>query len=100
MLRRGHMPGGGTATRGTAASCLRAAGGPCAPGERPALAAGPGRVEPRGASQGPPMTDHAAILDRFLSAPAASLPSYAADGRLYFLNGCDLSGSIGQGYPP
>jgi hypothetical protein len=46
------------------------------------------------------MPDHAAILDRFLSAPAASLPSYAADGRLYFLNGCDLSGSIGQGYPP
>ncbi len=37
------------------------------------------------------MPDHAATLDRFLSAPAASLPSYAADGRLYFLN--DAAGS-------
>ena len=37
------------------------------------------------------MHDHAALLDRFLSAPAATLPSYAADGRLYFLN--DAAGS-------
>ena len=37
------------------------------------------------------MQDHAALLDRFLSAPAATLPSYAADGRLYFLN--DAAGS-------
>ncbi len=37
------------------------------------------------------MPDHAALLDRFLSAPAATLPSYAADGRLYYLN--DIAGS-------
>jgi dienelactone hydrolase len=37
------------------------------------------------------MPDHDAILDRFLNAPAATLPSYAADGRLYFLN--DAAGS-------
>jgi dipeptidyl aminopeptidase/acylaminoacyl peptidase len=37
------------------------------------------------------MHDHAALLDRFLAAPAATLPSYAADGRLYFLN--DAAGS-------
>jgi dipeptidyl aminopeptidase/acylaminoacyl peptidase len=33
----------------------------------------------------------AALLDRFLNAPSASAPSYAADGRLYFLN--DAAGS-------
>ncbi|WP_376096121.1 S9 family peptidase [Roseomonas sp. CCTCC AB2023176] len=37
------------------------------------------------------MPDPDAILDHFLSAPAATLPSYAADGRLYFLN--DAAGS-------
>lgn len=37
------------------------------------------------------MQDHAAILDRFLAAPAATLPSHAADGRLYFLS--DAAGS-------
>ncbi len=35
--------------------------------------------------------DIASTLDHFLSAPAASAPSYAADGRLYFLN--DAAGS-------
>ena len=35
--------------------------------------------------------DIPALLQRFLSLPAATLPSYAADGRLYFLN--DLAGS-------
>ena len=35
--------------------------------------------------------DILATLDRFLSAPAATAPSYAGDGRLYFLN--DAGGS-------
>ena len=35
--------------------------------------------------------DIPALLHRFLSLPAATLPSYAADGRLYFLN--DAAGS-------
>lgn len=37
------------------------------------------------------MPDHDDVLDRFLNAPAATLPSYAADGRLYVLN--DAAGS-------
>jgi dipeptidyl aminopeptidase/acylaminoacyl peptidase len=37
------------------------------------------------------MHDHAAILDRLLGAAAATLPGFAADGRLYFLN--DAAGS-------
>jgi dipeptidyl aminopeptidase/acylaminoacyl peptidase len=37
------------------------------------------------------MTDTATRLDALLAAPAASGPSYAADGRLYFL--CDAGGS-------
>ena len=37
------------------------------------------------------MTDPEARLDALLAAPAASGPSYAADGRLYFL--CDAGGS-------
>ncbi|WP_426956120.1 S9 family peptidase [Muricoccus radiodurans] len=38
------------------------------------------------------MTDPSALLDRLLSAAAATLPSYAADGRLYFLS--DPGGSL------
>ncbi len=34
---------------------------------------------------------HDALLDRFLRLPAATAPSFAADGRLFFL--CDASGS-------
>ncbi|MBO1077683.1 S9 family peptidase [Roseomonas haemaphysalidis] len=37
------------------------------------------------------MTEIEARLDALLAAPAASLPSFAADGRLYFL--CDAGGS-------
>lgn len=44
----------------------------------------------RGAVPHGPM-DIPATLARFLSLPAATLPSYAADGRLYFLN--DVAGS-------
>ncbi len=45
------------------------------------------------------MTDHAATLDRFLSAPAATLPSYAADGRLYFLNDAAGSAQVWERHP-
>jgi dipeptidyl aminopeptidase/acylaminoacyl peptidase len=45
------------------------------------------------------MTDHAAALERFLSAPAASLPSYASDGRLYFLNDAGGSAQVWERLP-
>ncbi len=41
--------------------------------------------------QRPAAIDIAARLETLLAAPAATLPSFAADGRLYFL--CDTSGS-------
>ncbi len=49
--------------------------------------------------QGPVMQDHAVSLDRFLSAPAATLPSYASDGRLYFLNDSEGSAQVWERLP-
>ncbi|AWV21605.1 Acylamino-acid-releasing enzyme [Roseomonas mucosa] len=58
-------------------------------------------LQPGGASQGgapvlqmAAMTDLTRRIDRLLAAPAATAPSFAADGRLYFLNDADGSAQV------